>query len=116
MRFLKLALISGVILCIVIFLFSLIIPSHILISRAMNITTSKDSLLPYITDLRAWHQWNSLVDNPVFTNKKFTERTFTSDQLIITKQALVGDTLFTHWQQQSGRTLASGFTWHGSDG
>jgi hypothetical protein len=116
MKFIKLALISGVILCIVIFLFSLIIPSHIRISRAVNISISKDSLLPAITDLRQWKEWNLMVNNPEFTNKQYTDHSFTSDQVKITKQGLEGDTLLTTWQQPNERKFISGFTWHGREG
>lgn len=114
MRIFKLALISGVILCIVFFLFSLIIPSHIRISRAMNIATTKDSLLTHLADLRQWQQWNEMANNPSLTNKQYTDGSITSDQVKITKQALVGDTLFTVWQRSSDRRFASAFTWNGS--
>lgn len=116
MKFIKLALISGVILCIVIFLFSLIIPSHIRISRAVNIAVSKDSLLPAVTDLQQWKEWNEMVNNPDLTNKQYTNNSFSSDQVKITKQALVGDTLLTTWQQPNERRFISGFTWHGQEG
>ena len=116
MRFIKLALISAVILSIVIYLFSLIIPSRIRISRAIDISVSRDSLLPAIADLRQWKQWNELVNNPDLTNKQFNEAVFSSNQLKVVRQAQEGDTLFTSWQQQPARTLASGFTWTSSNG
>ena len=115
MRLVKLALISAVILGIVIYLFSLIIPSRIRISRAVDIVVSRDSLLPAIADLRQWKQWNELVNTPDITNKQFNEAVFSGDQLKVTRQAQVGDTLFTSWQQQNGRTYESGFTWTSSN-
>ena len=115
MRFVKLALISGIILFIVIYLFSLIIPSRIRISRAVNISVPKDSLVKAIADLQQWQHWNELVNNPDLTNKQFTDNLFTSVQLKVTKEAQVGDTLITAWQQQNARVLTSGFTWEGED-
>jgi hypothetical protein len=115
MRFVKLALISAVILAILIYLFSLIIPSKIRISRAIDISVSRDSLLPAITDLRQWKQWNELVNNPDLTNRQFNETVFSSNQLKVVRQAQEGDTLFTEWQQQNARTYTSGFTWTSSN-
>jgi hypothetical protein len=115
MRFVKLAFISGVILFIVIYLFSLIIPSQIRISRAVNISVPKDSLVKAVADLRQWQHWNELVSNPDLTNKQFAENLFTSAQLKVAKEAQKGDTLLTAWQQQNARTLSSGFVWIGED-
>jgi len=115
MRFVKLAIISAVVLFLVIYLFSLIIPSTIRISRAVNISVPKDSLQAAVTDLRQWEHWNDLVSNSDLTNKQFTESSFSSDQLKITSQPRVGDTLYTTWQQKNARVLASGFTWHGDN-
>jgi hypothetical protein len=115
MRFVKLALISAVVLFVVIYLFSLIIPSQIRISRAVNIAVPKDSLVKAVADLRQWQHWNELVSNPDLTNKQFKDNLFTSAQLKISKEAQVGDTLITAWQQQNARTLTSGFIWVGDD-
>ena len=116
MRFVKLAAISAVVLFIVIYLFSLIIPSQIRISRAVNISVPKDSLVAAVADLRQWQHWNELVSNPDLTNKQFTSNEFVSAQLKVTKEAQVGDTLLTAWKQQNARVLTSGFVWVGNDG
>jgi hypothetical protein len=116
MRFIKLALISAVVLFIVIYLFSLMIPSQVRISRAVNVSVPKDSLLAAVVDLRQWKQWNDLVTNPDLTNKVFTENEFSSEQLKVTRQSQVGDTLLTSWHQQNARVLNSGFMWVGGDG
>lgn len=115
MRFVKLAIISAVILFIVIYLFSLIIPSQVRVSRAIDITTPKDSLVARLADLRQWKLWNEMVNNPEFTNGQFAENKITSDQMTITKRMLAGETLLTDWQQPNARVLNSGFTWIGSD-
>jgi hypothetical protein len=114
MRIVKLAIISAVVLFLVTYLFSLIIPSQIRISRAMNISVPNDSLRAQVTDLRQWKQWNELVNNPGLTNQQYKENEFSSDQLNVTRQPSTGDTLFTAWRQQNARVLASGFTWQGT--
>jgi hypothetical protein len=115
MRLVKLAIISAVVLFLVTYLFSLIIPSQIRVSRAMNISVPNDSLRARVTDLRQWKQWNELVSNPELTNQQYTENKFSSDQLQVTRQPSTGDTLYTAWRQQkNAQVLASGFTWQGT--
>lgn len=116
MRFVKLAIISAVIFSIVIYLFSLIIPSQVRVSRAINISAPKDSLRAAVTDLQQWKAWNELVNSADLTNKQYTGETFSSDQLKVTRNSLVGDTLLTSWQQRNARVLSSGFVWLGEDG
>jgi hypothetical protein len=114
MRLIKLAIISAVILSLLVLGMSLLIPSHIRISRAVDISASKDSLLPALTDLRQWKQWNVMVNDSGLTGKDYAENAITTDKITIAKQALVGDTLFTRWQQHNARSFVSGFTWQGS--
>lgn len=115
MRIVKLAIISLVVLFLVTYLFSLIIPSRIRVSRAVNISVSNDSLRAMVTDLRQWHLWNELVENPDLTNKHFNQNEFSSDQLTVTSLPSTGDTLKTAWRQQkNAQVLASGFTWEGT--
>lgn len=114
MRFIKLAFISALILFIVVWLFSLLVPSPIRISRAIDIAAPADSLVHTLTDLQQWAQWNELVNNPQLANKQFTATGFTSNQLQVTVQQVKDDTLLTSWKQQSGRIVTGGFTWHGS--
>jgi hypothetical protein len=115
MRFIKLAIISAVILFLLVLGMSLLIPSHIRISRAVDITASKENLLPAISDLRQWKEWNVMVNDADSTVKEYTENAIKADKLTITKQALVGDTLFTSWQQHNARSFVSGITWQGND-
>jgi predicted PurR-regulated permease PerM len=116
MRFVKLAIISAVVLFIVIFLFSLIIPSTVRVSRAIDIAAPKDSLVARLADLRQWKEWNIMANNPEFNNEQFLENAITSEQMTITKKAQAGDTLLTDWKQSNARVLNSGFTWFGNDG
>ena len=116
MRFVKLAIISAVILFIVVFLFSLIIPSTVRVSRAIDIAAPKDSLVVKLTDLRQWRQWNELSNYKELANEQFAENVITSEHMTITKKGQPGDTLLTDWKQPNARVLNSGFTWIGDDG
>lgn len=115
MRFIKLALISAVILFIVVWLFSLLIPSHIRVSRAIDISAPKDSMVRFVTDLQQWAQWNEMVNSPQLTNKQFSTSGFTSDQLQVTVQSSAGDSLLTTWKRPNGRTVSGGFTWYANN-
>ncbi len=57
MRIIKLGLISLVFFAIFLTLFSLIFPSHIRVSKAVDIRSSKDSLLNKLNNPVSWKSW-----------------------------------------------------------
>jgi hypothetical protein len=57
-RVLKLALISIVFLFVVVTAISLLIPSHVRISKAINIHGQKDSVFQFIGDTTEWKFWH----------------------------------------------------------
>jgi hypothetical protein len=57
MRFIKLGIISIVVLSLFITGMSLFIPSHIRLSKAINIKADKDSILGQIRDAAKWKNW-----------------------------------------------------------
>jgi hypothetical protein len=57
-RLIKLALLSIVFLFVVVTAISLLIPSHIRISKAINIYSHRDSVLSLINDTTKWKQWH----------------------------------------------------------
>lgn len=57
MRLIKLGLLSFVFLFLVVTAISLLIPSHIRISKAVNIAPPKASVLTFIRDENSWSQW-----------------------------------------------------------
>ena len=58
MKLVKLAIISIIFLFIVVTAISLLIPSHIRISKAINIYAQKDSVFALINDTTKWKQWH----------------------------------------------------------
>lgn len=58
MRLIKLALLSIVFLFIVVTAISLLIPSHIRISKAVNIHAEKDSVMALVSDTANWKLWH----------------------------------------------------------
>jgi hypothetical protein len=99
MRLIKLAIISFVILFIIITLFSLLIPSNVRISRAINIEAKQDKLLPLLKNKEQWREWN-----PVFMDDSAARN-------IQTKFVSVSDTLIlSQWQQGNKQSITNG--WH----
>ena len=57
MRFIKLALISLVVFAIILSAFSILLPSKINVSKAIDINAPTDSIISNIADLSNWHRW-----------------------------------------------------------
>ncbi|OIR13133.1 hypothetical protein GALL_55170 [mine drainage metagenome] len=57
MRFIKLGLISAIVLFAVIMLLSLLFPSTVIVSRAVNINVPKDSIVYLVKDFDGWKIW-----------------------------------------------------------
>jgi hypothetical protein len=112
MRLLKLGLISAVVLFVVVFGISLLIPAHVRISRAVNIQAPKDSIVGMIAHIPSWKQWNHMVSSQDLTNASYADSMLLSDQLQVRRQLPGGDTVKTTWRQKSGREAESTFAFH----
>lgn len=65
MRFLKLGIISVFVFAFILFLMSLMIPSRVRISRAINITGSKAAVAERLSSVAALKSWNEIVQNGI---------------------------------------------------
>ncbi len=108
MRLIKLALISFVAIFLVVFLLSLLIPSHVRVSRAVNIDAPVDSVMNRLKDIRNWKSWNIMLHNPEYKDVQFAENSFTSDQVQIKQTAVKKDSVLTLWHQKNGRDINAG--------
>lgn len=61
MRILKLVLISAVAFFVLMLAFSLLIPSQVRISRAVDINTNRVRLMPLVSGMEGWARWNPYV-------------------------------------------------------
>ena len=66
MRVVKLGIISIIFFSILITGISLFFPSHVHISKAIDIRTSKDSLMSRITDVTKWKSWYPGADTATY--------------------------------------------------
>jgi len=99
MRLIKLAIISVIVFFLIITAFSLMIPSNVRISRAINLASNEDRVLSLLQDSAQWNQWH-----PALMNDS-TKRS------IQTKFLSISDTLIlTSWQQGSRQPFTNG--WH----
>lgn len=65
LRVVKLAAISFIFLFIVIYLISLMVPSSVRISRAINIEAPREYVYPILSDTSRWRQWNQLMGDGI---------------------------------------------------
>ncbi len=57
MKLIRLILLSAVLLFVIASLIGILLPSHVLVSRAVDIGADKDSIKPYLQDINRWQSW-----------------------------------------------------------
>jgi thiamine kinase-like enzyme len=114
MRFIKLALISVVVLFGLITLISLLLPSHIRISRAIDIYAASEKVYLQVADIRQWDKWNEYIR--AYHNKKFEGSRLKTDEIIVIISGKTDSLVTSVWQQPSGNKFESGFTVIAQDG
>lgn len=82
MRFIKLGLISVVVFSLLITAFSLMIPSHVRISKAIDISVERDTLLNQLSTTANWKNWYPGADSI----QQVSEITSITDSTVIAKQ------------------------------
>jgi hypothetical protein len=65
MRLIKLGLISFVVLFLLATAIGLLFPSTVLVSRAIDIKSSKATVFEHVKDLRKWNNWVDGMNNPI---------------------------------------------------
>jgi hypothetical protein len=108
MRFLKLGLLSVVALFGIIFLISLLLPSHIRISRAIDISAPAEKLVPLLSNIKNWEQWNEYIR--AYHNRITESDMMKADEIAIFMTGQKKNLITADWQQPSGGKFSSGFT------
>jgi len=85
MKLIKLGLISVFFLSLLLYLMSLLIPSRVRISRAVNIDASAETIQQRLTDMSHWDQWNELI----------------SEKTTVALVSVLPDTVVTSWKNRS---------------
>ncbi len=106
MRLIKLALISFVVLFTIVTAMSLLIPSHIRISKAVNVLADRDSIFSLIADQEQWPRWH-----PAFQRGSMPQ--LLQENKITITPLETSDTLVTmRWQQEGRRPVINGWQLH----
>ena len=106
MRIIKLAFISFIVFFIIITGFSLFIPSHIRLTKVVNIAGEKDSVFSLIRNKDQWHRWH-----PAFTGQHKNEGT--SFQKVETGLVSQNDSVLQmQWRQDGRKAIHNGWELH----
>lgn len=115
MRYIKLMLISGLVLFGMLTGLSMLFPANMRVSRAINIAAPRQHVYAAISDLRSWDSWNEFVRSTPLTGKNWSNPSsgqgaeFGSDQLHITLVQSTPDSIKMDWRQAGGKRFAGGF-------
>src|SRR5690242_17353147 len=63
MRFLKLTVVSFIILFFVVTIIGLLFPSTVTVSRAVEIASPRDTIYKYLSDVKYWKLWMNSADS-----------------------------------------------------
>jgi Polyketide cyclase / dehydrase and lipid transport len=107
MRIIKLAFISAIVLFVIILLISLLLPSHIRISRAIDISTSRERIAPLLNDASRWEEWNEYVK--VYAHRQATPGVLKADDITIQVTSITDSLVLTSWQPPAANKFGSGF-------
>ena len=109
MRVIKLAVISFFFLFLLVTVISLFIPSHLRVSKAINVNTTDGQVFHYISNLGEWKQWHPAIK--IISEKDIL---FKNDSSLLVKNTLIRiarkkpDELITEIKTQGGRPVMSG--------
>jgi hypothetical protein len=98
MRVIKLALISVLALFLVLCFFSVMMPSTVLVSRAVDINAPKDSIKFYVSDLNQWVYWVKGMNSKAVTIKSSKEADLGTQLLKI--QTVTDTSVITIWESK----------------
>ena len=107
MRVVKLVVISAIVLFVVIWLISLLLPSHVRISRAMDIGVPAEKVMPLVADIKQWEKWNEYIR--AYHNRIAEPEMLKADEIAIFITGNKNNLVTADWQPPSGNKFGSGF-------
>ncbi len=105
MRFLKLILISIVAIFCLMFFFSILMPSTVLVSRAIDINAPLDSIRYRVADLHQWTKWVKGMNLPTVTIQSSIEAQLGASKVSI--RSVTDSTVLMDWESHSSATQKS---------
>ncbi len=106
MRFIKLSVISVVVLLLLATIMGSLFPSTVIVSRAVDINMYKKDVYPLVKDLNQWNLWVEGMNGP--TVKVYHEHAAKLGNSMVTIIALTDSTVVTNWvNNQSSSQLST---------
>jgi hypothetical protein len=106
MKLLKLAFISALVFALLLTGISMLIPSQVRISRAIDIAAPIDSIKPYLQDVGAWEQWNFYIDS-LSDKKRESAESLVAKDMSIRIYAQSDSSVMAGWTQPGGQKFTS---------
>lgn len=105
MKLIRFIFISIVILFIVITAVSLLFPSTVVVSRAIDISAPKDSVLQYIANIQKWNSWIEGMNDASVT--VYSSNKAQLNKTTVKIDSIKNDQVFTSWIGSNGRSMQS---------
>ena len=105
MKLIRLALFSVLVLFAIASLIGMLLPAHVLVSRAVNITAPKDSILPYVKDIEQWKGWMDGMQQASVTITSPLHADLAGTIVDIT--SITDSTIVSSWKTKSGNVQIS---------
>ena len=103
MKYIKLIIISFLFLSLLITGLSLLFPSTVIVSRAMNMNAPKDSVMVLLKDFEGWRQWiKAMNDSSVVLHSK-TEAGFAGT--VVKISGVDEKSVYTDWTSRTGKKM-----------
>lgn len=105
MKLIRLGVVSILVLFVLASLVGALLPSLVLVSRAINITVAKDSVKPHVNDIHQWRTWIDGMDNPSVRILSSSKADLAGTAVVIT--AITDSTVVSSWVSKSGSSQTS---------
>ncbi|MBN9380079.1 MAG: hypothetical protein J0H74_04910 [Chitinophagaceae bacterium] len=121
-RIIKFLFISDVVLFGVLTALSLLFPSQLRMSRAINVAASRERIRGAVEDLHRWEEWNTFIRTTPLTGKTFSSPAsgkgafLHSDQLALEITGSAPDSVALDWRLSSGKHFKGGYNILGNEG
>lgn len=107
MKLLRLLFFSLLTLFAIVSFIGILLPSTVLVSRAVNIAAPKDAIKPYLNNIESWKDWMEGMRNAAVTIQSPTQADLAGTEVTITH---ISDTsIVSVWTGKSGNPQTSTF-------
>ncbi len=105
MKLLRLAFFSVLSLFVIASFIGILLPSTVLVSRAVNVTAPKDSIIPYIKDIEQWKGWMDGMQQASVKITSASHGDFAGTLVDIT--SVTDSTIISSWTAKNGSVQTS---------